>query len=213
MSINKEFDFCEDLVRLYTGEFAEGNNGERFSLGGCSTINNLSTLKRIFESKKPIRSLEVGLCLGGSCLLFTGLHRKNGNIPNKQHTAIDPYQVSMWKEAGLLAVKRAELSSFLDFRENLSSLELPRLVSEKQFFDFIYIDGSHIFEDVFIDFYYTARILNHEGIVVFDDCTDAHVAKVISFIRKNLKPSFEEIDLGPFRLDGGKPLKYKTAKI
>jgi hypothetical protein len=39
---------------------------------------------------------------------------------------------------------------------------------------------------VFIDFYYTARILDAGGIVLFDDSVDPHVHKTLRFIRKNL---------------------------
>jgi len=66
---------------------------------------------------------------------------------------------------------------------------------------------------VFIDFYYVARLLCDGGIVAFDDSADPHVAKVLRFISSNLTSSFNEVDLGPFRLDGGRPLRFKVAKL
>jgi hypothetical protein len=77
----------------------------------------------------------------------------------------------------------------------------------------VYIDGSHLFEDVFIDFYYVARLLRDGGIVAFDDCADSNVAKVLRFITRNLNSVLTELDLDPYRLDSGRPLRYKAAKF
>lgn len=213
MNRDQEFGFCPELVQLYKAGFAEGANGERFALGGCSTANNLATLRRLFEHHQPKQTLEIGLCLGGSCLLFTALHQRSGVRPSRQHTAIDPFQISMWKKAGLLAIQRGGLNGYLDFRENLSSLELPRLAQDGQKFDFIYVDGSHLFEDVFIDFYYVARLLCDRGIVAFDDCADPNVAKVLGFITRNLNSALKETELGPYRSDGGRTVRYRAGKL
>jgi methyltransferase family protein len=89
---------------------------------------------------------------------------------------------------------------------------LPRLVEENEQFDLVYIDGSHLFEDVFIDTYYTGRLLSQGGVVAFDDCGDPHVRKVLAFLRSNLGDSFEELDLPPFRADQGRSTKYRLAR-
>jgi len=125
--------------------------------------------------------------------------------------ALDPFQTSVWDDAGVLGIERAGLQGYLDFRPAFSCIELPRLVSEKTSFDLVYIDGSHLFEDVFIDFYYVARLLRDGGIVAFDDSADPHIAKVLRFVVKNLAASFREIDLGPYRLDRG-GMRYRAAK-
>lgn len=65
--------------------------------------------------------------------------------------------------------------------------------------DTVYVDGSHLFEDVFIDFYYSCRLLKEEGYILFDDSTDEHVKKVLGFIRSNMKDHLQEIDLSPYR--------------
>lgn len=48
--------------------------------------------------------------------------------------------------------------------------------------------------------------------MLFDDCRISHVKKTMRFIRSNLKDSLEEVDLGPFRMDKGKSLKYRAAR-
>jgi len=205
--------FCAGLVDLYEAGYAIGANGKKFNLGSCSTINNLIILKNLFNVLKPKKTMEIGLALASSCLILTCLHRDEGSIPNKQHIAIDPFQTSVWDKAGLMAIDREGLTEYLDFRKNQSSQELPRMMEQGEQLDLVYIDGSHLFEDVFVDFYYTSKLLIHEGTVIFDDSSDPNVLKVIKFIRKNLKKSFIEMDLSTYRSDKGKSLKYSIAKL
>ena len=79
-----------------------------------STINNLITLRNLHLALRPKRTLEVGLCHGGSCLVYTASHRdlaKLGAKPEKQHTTIDPFQQDYWNDVGLLVTKK---TSFRD---------------------------------------------------------------------------------------------------
>jgi hypothetical protein len=210
----KPFSFCPGLVDLLQTRRASGRSGKVFEeLIALSTVNNLFTLRNLYLDLKPGRTLEVGLSVGASALLFTGLHREAGKPPGRQHLAIDPFQKSVWDDAGIVQVERAKLEPFLDFRGAYSCLELPRLFGEGAKFDFIYVDGSHLVEDVFIDAYFSCRLLSVGGVVAFDDSADPNVAKVLAFIRRNLRSSFEELSLGPFRADGGRTLRYRAAKL
>ena len=206
--------FCPELAALLSTRKAVGRSGKVFEgLGALSTVNNLTVLRHLMMERRPKRTLEIGMCYGGSALVFTASHRDLGRPGTLQHTALDPFQTSVWDDAGLRAIEQAELSAHLDFRSEYSSLELPRLLSTKALFDLVYIDGSHLFEDVFVDFYYVARLLDEGGIVAFDDCSDPHVAKVLRFVSSSLRTSFKELDLGPHRSDGGRPLRYRMAKV
>ena len=210
----KPLNFCPELVELLASRRVCGRSGKVFEgLGAISTINNLVTLRNLHLDLKPQRTLEVGLCFGASALLFTGLHRNAESPACRQHLAVDPFQTSVWDDAGLLQIDRAGLESFLDFRGTYSCLELPRLFSEGARFDLVYVDGSHLFEDVFVDAYFSCRLLTEGGVVAFDDCSDPNVAKVLTFIRSNLRSSFQELALGPFRADGGRTLRYRAAKF
>jgi hypothetical protein len=111
------------------------------------------------------------------------------------------------------AIQRAGLADYVEVRETFSCWQLPRMAEEGRQFDLVYIDGSHLFEDVFVDAYFVARLLSERGVVTFDDCRDPHVSKVIKFIRANLKSSLLELDLSPFRADHGKPLQYRLARL
>jgi predicted O-methyltransferase YrrM len=210
----EEFAYCPMLRELKQTRRSVGRSGKTFeSLVALSSDNNLRTLRRLMCELKPKRTLEVGLSFGGSGLVFTSSHRDNGNPPSRQHIAIDPFQDSVWDDCGLVAIEKSDLAGYLDFRKAFSSIELPKLVSEESRFDLIYIDGSHLFEDVFIDAYYSMRLLADGGVVTFDDSSNQHVRKVIRFLRTNCASGLQEIDLGLYRRDDGASLRYRTAKM
>ena len=209
-----QFEFCPALAALLRTSGVVGKSGKVFNnLGALSSINTLVTLRNLYLDLKPRRTLEVGLCFGASALLFTGLHRESGNLTNRQHVALDPFQFSVWDDAGLLQVERAGLASFLDFRSTYSCLELPRLLQDGTRFDFIYVDGSHIFEDVFVDAFYSCRLLVDDGVIAFDDCSATDVAKVLRFLRTNLSESLAELDLTQYRQEGQRGLTYRAARL
>ena len=157
---------------------------------------------------KPRSTLEVGLGFGGSCLVFTASHRDLGREPKGQHIASDPYESEVWDDCGLIITERAGLSGYLDFRAGPSFLELPKLINEGREIDLVYIDGSHLFEDVFVDFYFVSRILSDGGVILFDDSSDPHVRKVLRFIQTNCMKSFVPFDLSAYRSDLGKSFRY-----
>lgn len=205
-------NFCPALAEMFDRNSVVGKDGKVFQgLGPTSTANNLCVLRNLQLELQPRRTLEIGMAFGGSAVVFTSTHRDVGHMANKQHTALDPFQTSVWADAGILTVERAALAGFLDFRPRLSSQELPTILEKQDWIDFAYIDGSHLFEDVFVDFYFVGRLLSEKGVVLFDDSSCSHVQKVLRFIRKNLGASFVELDLAKYRPDGGKSLKYQVA--
>jgi len=206
------FSFCPELIGLYAQTKVRTRSGKEFDLGGCSTANNLVVLKNVCATFRPRRTMEIGMAFGGSCLLLAAMHRQAGAAPNGQHSAIDPFQTTLWERVGIEALERADLSGYVKVREELSSLALPKMVADNEEFDLVYIDGSHLFEDVFVDAYYTLRVLAPNGIVLFDDCRSRHVKKVIQFIRRNWGSLLAEIDIAPFRYDKGRDLKYRAAR-
>jgi predicted O-methyltransferase YrrM len=188
-------EFCPVLTQMLAENKTVGRSGKQFTgLASNSTINNLRFIQKTMRERKPERTLEVGLAFGASTLVFCSEHDRLGHEASKQHTAIDPIQpYQLYDEAGVYAVERAGLVSFLDYHPEYSEFALPRLLGEGRRYDFIYIDGSHLFENVLIDAFYCAKLLTDGGLIAFDDCADPHVAKVITFIRSNLSRSLKEI--------------------
>jgi cephalosporin hydroxylase len=212
--VDDQFSFCPELQMMVRNRAAVGREGKLFNgLEALSSHNNLITLRNLCLRRQPSRTLEIGLAFGGSCLVFVASHRDLGREPRGQHVAIDPYQSDVWDDCGRIATEHAYLSGYLDFRAGPSCLELPKLISEGRRIDCAYIDGSHLFEDVLVDFYFVNRLLEKGGIVLFDDSSNPHIRKVLRFVHVNMAQSFVPFDLGPFRADQGRSLKYRLASL
>lgn len=207
-----DFSYCPTLAEMVRSRRTVGQSGRVFEgLAALSTVNNLSTLRALMTGRRPARTLEVGLSYGGSALAIAATHRDLGHPPGHQHVTIDPFQHSVWDGAGLAALDEAGLRGFVDFRELPSAVGLAALMGAGARFDLIYIDGSHLFEDVFVDAYFAAKLLSADGIVLFDDSTNVHVAKVLRFVRRNWREWIAEVDLSPFHADGAS-LRYQVGK-
>jgi predicted O-methyltransferase YrrM len=191
------FDFCPTLKRMLR-EGADSNGVKLVTLGSNSTENNLYVLRELIRARKPNNSLEIGLANGASALTILASLKEFVAIPSR-HTAIDPFQNSEWKCVGLASIRAAVLQDCFRFIEEYSSLALPRLLAGTECFDLIYVDGSHSYDNVFIDYFYSARLLKKNGIILFDDCTTGDVRLVIEFIRKKQKHILMEVDLNPYR--------------
>jgi predicted O-methyltransferase YrrM len=204
--------FCPELDEMYRSRRVTGQSGRVFdNLAALSSPNNLHVLRALMLARKPAATLEVGLSFGGSALTMAASHRDLGHTPAGQHVAIDPYQDVVWDDCALVTLDKAGVRDFVDVRRQLSSAALPALASEGRRFDLIYVDGSHLFEDVFVDAYFGFQLLSDEGIILFDDCPDAHVTKVLKFVESNWAGLAEPLDLSPFHPDGGS-LRYKMAR-
>jgi predicted O-methyltransferase YrrM len=206
------FSFCPSLPALMQAGESRGRSG-RMHRNGFSTPNTLVTLRNVCMSLRPAHTLETGLAFGGSALVLAASHRDLGTAPAGQHVAIDPYQRSQWDEVGLVALENAGLRDYVDFRALPSSAALPALLEAGATFQLIYIDGSHLFEDVFIDAYYASRLLAENGVMIFDDSTDRHVRKVLSFIARNLAHALQPFDLQRFRSAPEQNVSYRLARL
>lgn len=206
------FGFCPVLAELVNSRSAIGKTGKKFhGLAALSSCNNLLTLRKLMLETNPEKTLEIGFGFGGSALVFSASHRDLKHSPQRQHIVLDPLQESVWDSSGLLATERAGLSQYLDFRQRFSAVELPNIIEQGDRFGLVYIDGSHLFEDVFVDAYFVIRLLSKGGIVAFDDSAKTPVAKVLRFIRTNLSGSVSEIDLGPYRPQHENRFVYRVA--
>jgi len=194
---------------LETGE-VQGRTGAQ-NLIGASTRNNLAVLAAMLEQITPTRTMEIGLACGTSALLFLNYHKQRGGVDEALHTAIDPYQADL-DYAGLEQIERAGFTPYFRHLPKLSDTALPQLIAEDARFQLIYVDGSHLFENVFIDLYFSVRLLDEGGVILFDDATWPDVRKVLAFVRKNLTANLQEVNLEPFRPAGQRGIRYKLAK-
>jgi predicted O-methyltransferase YrrM len=160
------------------------------------------------KETKPACTLEIGLGPGGSAVLFASYHRDAGHGP-RSHIAIDPFQADFHSQ-GLRVLEEAGLAGFVSHLGGHSSLELPKLIEAGASFDLIYIDGSHFFEDVFVDAYFSAKLLRVGGTMLFDDSSRTQVLKVVRFVRANMRSLLAELDLSAYR--DGPTFRYRIGK-
>lgn len=217
MSRTSDLSFSPLLQQLTQKKELVGKTGSRLRQYPLSTTNNLVTLRNLCMALAPETTLEVGLATGGSAIAITSSLRDLGCAPSGQHVAIDPFQTRAegtgYDSVGLEHLRLEGLDGYLRFVGLPSSVALPNLLQEGLRVDFAYIDGSHLFEDVFVDFYFAFKMLTEGGVVCFDDCTFRDVRKVIRFIRANLKGHLEEIDLRSYRPADGFEPKYALARL
>ena len=162
-------------------------------VSGLSTINNLSVIRVILLKENCLNTLEIGLAFGASALTFLSTLKEIDNS-SSNHSAIDPFQKRDFANSAINRIKNAKLDQKFNFFDSPSYEVLPELLKNKKKYDLIYIDGSHRFEDIFVDFYYSSLILEMNGIILFDDCTRLDAYKVIKFIKTNYKRFFNEIE-------------------
>jgi predicted O-methyltransferase YrrM len=200
------------IASRYSSGGLVGRTGKVFTnLIAISTRNNLETLYRIGREGGWERTLEIGMAFAGSALTLAAVQRDLGRPPARQHVAIDAFQTEVWDSAGRMCLEQRGLADYVEVKEEFSSIALAKLVEQKARFGLIYVDGSHLFEDVFVDCYYSTQLLADGGVILFDDCKVAHVRKVLRFIETNLDATLERIDLSKYRESVG--WKYKIGAM
>ncbi len=141
--------------------------------------------------EKAVHTIEIGLAHGMSALHICEALLVNGN-PDARHTVLDPYQAS-FKNAGLRALEEAGVMPMIEFHPGESQIVLPRFVGEGRQFDLAFVDGSHLFDRVFLDLIYLGRAVRPAGIVFVDDYQAPAVARAVSFCLTNLGWAREEV--------------------
>ncbi len=128
------------------------------------------------------KTLEIGFCYGLSSLFICQAHKDKGS---GQHTVLDPWEKTKWESIGLLNIERAGLQEYLRFYEAPSHEALPQLLAQNEKFDFIFIDGVHLFDYTLVEFFYADKLLNPGGYLALDDLWMPSIRKTLSFILSN----------------------------
>jgi predicted O-methyltransferase YrrM len=145
---------------------------------------------RVIE-EGALRTLEIGLAFAISTLFICEGLLANGS--DGPHVAIDPYQLkpgpvagTTYAGVGLRSLEEAGVRQLVDFRDEGSQIELPRLLREAESFDLAFVDGDHRFEAVFLDLVYVGRLLPEGGVVFVDDTQLPSIRRAVEFCVDNL---------------------------
>ena len=112
--------------------------------------------------------VEVGLAYGSSALAI-GEALVTVDAARPLHLIVDPLQATEWSNVGWGLLRSAGLDTIARLVLAPSSLALPELVSQGLVADTAFVDGSHRFHEVFVDFYFLRKIVRPGGVVVLDD--------------------------------------------
>jgi len=127
--------------------------------------------------------IEIGLAYGSSALAI-GEALVSSGAEDASHLIIDAYQ-HLFEDVGLKAINEAGLGGLCTLVRERSQLVLPRLVSESFVADAAFVDGSHIFHNVFVDLYYLRELVRPGGLVILDDCLWPSVATAVNYYELN----------------------------
>ena len=168
------------LSEMYSAQQLEGAAGP-VEVDRITRIDRIKgeELNRVLRENAVEKSLEVGLAYG-----FSAVWIMDALPPGGSHTAIDPFQASMWSGVGATQAKRLSDRQFR-LIEDYSIHALSDLIRNGERFDFIFIDGNHRFDDVLVDFYLADQVLKPGGIMALDDIWMPSIRTVASFVLNN----------------------------
>jgi cephalosporin hydroxylase len=117
-------------------------------------------IRDLLIAERPGTVIEIGLAYGSSALAIgEALISVGGN----RHVILDPFQDSGFRDAGREVIRSAQLDGVATLLRERSQIALPRLAAEGMSADAAFVDGSHVFHNVFVDLYYLQMIVRPGG--------------------------------------------------
>ncbi len=179
------------LLSMYAGEPQLGTGGELFPIDSKTLISPEQGmwLYNLCRELKPKMTVEIGLAYGFSTIyILAALHENGGGV----HFAIDPCQ-DAFHDIGLSRPGKVGMSDAFRFIPQRSAPALVDLGRSGDYCEFIFIDGSHHFDDALLDFTLSAELCLSGGCIVLDDMWLPAIRKTVAFIRAN-RADFAEIE-------------------
>lgn len=143
----------------------------------CDAIRDLLIVER------PGTVIEIGLAYGSSAL---AIGEALISVGGDRHVILDPFQDSSFRDVGWEMIRSAQLDSIATLLRERSQIALPRLAAEGMSADAAFVDGSHVFHNVFVDLYYLQTIVRPGGLVVLDDYWWPGVATAARYFETSL---------------------------
>lgn len=188
------------LLSMYKRNPQRGFDGQMYPLDAITKIppEQGMLFYDLCLSSKPKATLEIGMAYGFSTLFFLAAITKN---QQGRHTAIDPFQKSLWHGIGL-TVAAEHFATLVDkgsfrFIEERSDRAATDLAREEQGFDIVFVDGDHRYDAVIVDFFLYAQLVSKGGYIIFDDMWMSSVKSAVEFIRTNRRDFREVLSPAP----------------
>lgn len=149
-------------------------------------------LRDLLADERVRTIIEIGLAYGGSALAVAealllveriGGDRPLGPGPNQ--IIVDAHQTSIYGDVGRSTLSEAGVIHRCRIETDRSQLVLPRLVDEGVRVDAAFVDGSHIFHNVFVDLHFLRELVRPGGLLVLDDCDWPSVRTAVRYFEHN----------------------------
>jgi predicted O-methyltransferase YrrM len=142
-------------------------------------------LRDLLAADKAHTVIEIGLAYGSSALAISEALVSQGS-ENSKHVIIDAYQAA-FHNAGWSAITDVGLTDVCSLISERSQIALPRLMTNGFIADAAFVDGSHIFHNVFVDLFFLRELVRPGGLVVLDDCDWPSVATAVRYFEFNAR--------------------------
>lgn len=156
-----------------------GDDFERISL----PVSDSDVLRDLLLAEEPGTVIEIGLAYGSSALAIAEALAAAGSS-GARHLIVDAYQ-ERFHGSGWAAIAGAGLAGVCSLVEERSQIALPRLLGDGFVAGAAFVDGSHIFHNVFVDLFYLRELVRPGGLVILDDCSYPSVATAARYFEVN----------------------------
>jgi hypothetical protein len=179
-----------DPIARYLAAYDSGHflhpDGRTAALDGVTLVPaQAAVLAHLCQDCPTPLSIETGFGMGTSASVIMGTRRHLG--ADFEHLAFDPFGLADDRGAVVEAYVCAEFGTrFRRVRER-SEVGLGKLVDErgKDAVGLAFIDGSHHFENVIVDFTICDLLCREGGFIVFHDARYPAIEAAISYISNN----------------------------
>jgi Methyltransferase domain len=159
-------------------------------------------LRDLLLAERPSTVIEIGLAYGSSALAIAEALVLAGS-DEARLVIIDAYQ-RQFHGSGWDAIVEAGLTDLCSLIEERSQVAMPRLLEDGVLAEAAFVDGSHVFHNVFVDLFYLRELVRPGGLVVMDDCDFPSVETAARYFEINdgwkLEPIPKATRLRAFRL-------------
>src|SRR5215475_13511749 len=156
-----------------------GGDFERVSV----PIADGDVLRDLLLAENPGTVIEIGLAYGSSAVAIAEALVAAGSN-EARHVIVDADQ-KHFHGSGWAVIAGAGLAGLCSLVEERSQIALPRLLSDGFVADAAFVDGSHIFHNVFVDLFYLRELVRPGGLVILDDCDYLSVATAARYFEVN----------------------------
>jgi predicted O-methyltransferase YrrM len=169
----------KELMNLYEALLAECPYKEDVKWTSFNP-EDFNALHEYVEFRKPSSCLEIGYAYGVSARIIAKL-MEVGKL-----YSVDPFvkELILDRDRGIKTFDSSPNVVF-SLLEQESAIALPSFLQAGSAFDFIFIDGSHLFAEKFIDVYWSNRLIAKGGYVAIHDSWLPQTMQINSYIKNN----------------------------